>query len=267
MAYDTIGASRVAWAGKPYPAVRDVAERDGSTAVVPVGSLEQHGHHLPTATDTILADAVATTAAERVAAEQPVLVTPPLWTGHSPHHTPFGGTVSLDGGDLLSLLEDTAASVLDNGFDGLLFLNGHGGNGAVVASATSTVGAAHRDAEILGVTYFDLGADRIAEIRESDRGGAGHAGEVETSMIAHLRPDLVDMDAAEGTPWDSPYDRARDDLSHPGPLAAYADFDAYSDTGSVGEPELATPEKGERFFEVFVDEVADVLRRLHGQAR
>jgi len=266
MVYDTIGASPVAWAGKPYPAVRSVAERDGSVAVVPVGSLEQHGHHLPTATDTILADAVATTAAERVADGIPILVTPPLWTGHSPHHTPFGGTVTLDGDRLLALLEDVAGSVLDEGFDGLLLLNGHGGNGALVSSATSAIGSTHRDAEILGVTYFDLGADRIGEIRESDRGGAGHAGEIETSMISHLRPDLVDMDAAEGRPWESPYDRTRDDLSHPGPLAAYADFDAFSDTGAVGAPELATAEKGERFFEVFVDEVGDVLERLHEQA-
>jgi len=265
--YGAIGSSSVEWAGTPYRTVRDLAGRNGSTAVVPVGSLEQHGHHLPTATDTILADAVATTAAERVESEQPVLVTPPLWTGHSPHHTPFGGTVSLDGGDVLSILEDTAASVLDNGFDGLLIVNGHGGNGAVVASATSSVGAAHRDAELLGVTYFDLGADRIEELRESERGGAGHAGEVETSMLLHLRPDLVDMDEAEGTPWDPPYELARDDLSHPGPLTAYADFDAYSETGAVGDPRVATAERGERFFEVFVDEVADVLRRLHERAR
>jgi creatinine amidohydrolase len=267
MGYETIGSSSVEWAGSPYPAVREVAERDGSTVVVPVGSLEQHGHHLPTATDTILADAVATTAAERVATERPVLVTPPVWTGHSPHHTPFGGTASLDAGDLLSTLEATADAVLDAGFDGLLFLNGHGGNGAIVSSATSAVGAAHRDVEVLGVTYFDLGADRIDEIRESDRGGAGHAGEVETAMLRHLRPDLVETDAIEGTPWDPPYDRTRDDLSHPGPLTAYADFDAYSETGAVGDPSAATPEHGERFFEVFVDEVADVLRRLHERAR
>jgi len=266
MVYDTIGASPVAWAGKPYPAVRDVAERDGSTVVVPIGSLEQHGHHLPTSTDTILADAVATTAAERAADAMPVLVTPPIWTGHSPHHTPFGGTASLDGDDLLALLESVAETVLREGFDGLLLLNGHGGNGALVSSATSTIGAVHRAAEVLGVTYFDLGAERIGEIRDSDRGGAGHAGEVETSMLAHLRPDLVDLDAAEGTPWESPYDRSRDDLSHPGPLSAYADFDAYSETGAVGTPELATAEKGERFFEVFVDEVGDVLERLHAQA-
>lgn len=169
--YDTFGVSPVARAGKPYPAVREVAERDGSVAVVPVGSLEQHGHHLPTATDTVLADAVATTAAEDAVDAMPVLVTPPIWTGHSPHHTVFGGTLSLDGGDLLALLERVAETVLAEGFDGLLLLNGHGGDGALVSGATSTIGAAHRPVEALGVTYFDLGADRIGEIRDSDRGG------------------------------------------------------------------------------------------------
>jgi creatinine amidohydrolase len=82
-----------AWASQPYGDVVELAERDGSLLVVPVGSLEQHGYHLPVATDTLLVDAVANDAAE--ATDAPVLVSPPVWTGLSPHHLPFGGTPSL----------------------------------------------------------------------------------------------------------------------------------------------------------------------------
>jgi creatinine amidohydrolase len=96
----------VSWAGKPYPEIGAIAGRDGSVAVVPVGSVEQHGHHLPVATDSILAEAVGTEGAARASADDvPVLVTPPIWTGYSPHHLPFGGTVTVEHETLRTLLE------------------------------------------------------------------------------------------------------------------------------------------------------------------
>jgi creatinine amidohydrolase len=79
------------WAGQSYEEIVQTADRDGSVVVVPVGSVEQHGHHMPVATDTILVNAVATLGAQR-ASDDPVLVTPPVWTGNSPHHI-----ASLDG--------------------------------------------------------------------------------------------------------------------------------------------------------------------------
>ena len=258
--------SEVSWASKAYPEVRKLAKRPGSLAIVPVGSLEQHGHHLPTATDTILVSTVGHRAAEGLSDTVPVLVLPVIWTGHSPHHATFGGTVTMGAKKLHSVLEEIARSVFAEGFDGLLLLNGHGGNSAIVASATSVIGAEHQQKEVVGMTYFDLGEDRISQIRKSKRGGAGHAGEVETAMIAYLKPELVDMDTAHGTIWNPYYDRTRNDLSHPGPLSVYADFTRYSETGAVGSPELATRERGELFLNVFVEETEDVLRQLHQEA-
>jgi creatinine amidohydrolase len=263
MVHESIGTSDVSWAGKPYTEVVAAAERDGSVLVVLVGSLEQHGHHLPTSTDTILVSAVAQTAAERVPNETPVIVTPPVWPGFSHHHLPFGGTASADNDDLIAVLEDVADSTLENGFDAIVFVNGHGGNAAAIASATSTVGSTYPDTEVAGLTYFDLGSDRIDTIRDSEHGGAGHAGEIETSMIMHLRPELLREDAIDGTEWDSAYERTRDDLTRTGPMSVYNDFDVYSDSGAVGAPSLASAEKGEQFFEIFVDELADVFERVH----
>ena len=78
MVYETLGSQSSAWAGKTYPEIVETAERNGSVLVVPVGSIEQHGFHMPVGTDTILVDAVAHRSAERIDEEVPLLVTPPV---------------------------------------------------------------------------------------------------------------------------------------------------------------------------------------------
>jgi creatinine amidohydrolase len=255
------------WAGKPYREITAVGESDGSVAVVPVGSVEQHGHHLPVATDTLLADAVARLGAERVGDDVPLLVTPPVWTGNSPHHLPFGGTISVGVRCLLDVLERVADGVLANGFDALLFLNGHGGNASTIDDAVSVVGDAHPEAEVLGLTYFELAASFVHEVRESDTGGMAHAGEFETSLLLHLRPDLVDEDAIEGTPMDEPYERDGRDLLESGPLSVYRTFEEYSASGAVGDPHLATAETGAAIYERLGDELEDLLATIHARNR
>lgn len=265
--YDTIGRSPVEWAGKTAPEVRTTAERDGSTLVVPIGSLEQHGRHMPTITDTLLCTAVVRTGAEAAAegeADVPVLVTPTVWTGQSRHHLPFGGTASLDVRTLLSVLEGVAATTLENGFDALLFVNGHGGNVHLVGNAVQEV-AAVQDAEVLGLTYFHLAPEVVESVRESDVGGIAHAGELETSMMLHLRPDLVHEDRIEATPYEKPYAGESEDLTESGYLASGRPFSTYTESGAVGRPDLATAEKGEAFFEGFRDAFADLLEEVHAE--
>jgi len=261
--YETIGRSPVEWAGKTAPEVRETAERDGSVLVVPVASLEQHGPHMPTITDTLLCTAVVRTGAEAAAEDDvPVLTTPPVWTGQSRHHLPFGGTASLDVRTLLSVLEHLAETTLGNGFDALLFTNGHGGNVNTLGTAVQEIGEA-RDAEVLGLTYFDVAPDAVASIRESETGGISHAGEMETSVMLHLRPDLVREDRIEGTPNRKPYEGESEDLMDSGYLSVGRPFSAYTESGTLGQPELATAEKGEAFFEAFRDGFAGLLRELH----
>ncbi|MFB6149422.1 MAG: creatininase family protein, partial [Halobacteriales archaeon] len=99
-------------------------------------SLEQHGDHLPTITDTLLVSAVAQEGAHRAHEQDvPVLLTPTVWTGQSRHHLPFGGTASLDVETLLDVLEGIAETTLQNGFDALVLVNGHGGNVALIQNA------------------------------------------------------------------------------------------------------------------------------------
>jgi creatinine amidohydrolase len=253
------------WGTKPYREIKADADADGSIAVVPVGSVEQHGHHMPVATDTILVDAVAHLGADRVGDDVPLVVTPPVWTGNSPHHMPFGGTISIGVRGLLDLLEGVADAVLDNGFDALLLLNGHGGNAATIGDATSIIGDAHPAAEVLGLTYFQLAESFIHEVRESDTGGMAHAGEFETSLMLALRPELVDTDAMEAEYMDEPYELGDQDLHESGPLSVYRTFDEYTESGAIGDPHLATAEKGERIYELLGDEIETLLEAIHAR--
>ena len=255
--------SPVSWAAKSAPAVREIAESDGSILVVPIGSLEQHGNHLPTGTDTILVEEVVTRGAEQVAADLPVLTTPPLWVGYAPHHLPFGGTVTGEFDTLLANIEQVADSALENGFDSLLLVNGHGGNRPLLSTATATVGQNHPEAEVLGVTYFELAGAAIDELRDSESGGMAHGGELETSMLLHFHPELVDEERMEATQWESEYDQAPSDLLGSGPLGVTLDVEAWTETGAMGDVSDVSAEKGERFVTAFVDELASLLAEIH----
>src|SRR6056297_762626 len=262
MVYQTIGSKQTDWAGKTAPEIQEIGGEDGSILLIPVGSIEQHGDHLPVATDTILVDAVAHHGAEQVVDDVPLLVTPPVWSGFSPHHMSFGGTLTLDHRTLLSVLEDVADAGLQNGFDAILLLNGHGGNASLIDAAVSTIGTENEAVEVLGLTYFDLAQSFADEIRESETGGMAHGGEFETSLMQHLRPELVDDDG-DATYWDEPYELGGDDLLSGGPLGVYRPFEEYSESGAIGDPALASEEKGAEILERLEAAMAELLTEIH----
>jgi len=194
-------------------------------------------------------------------------VVPPIWTGLSEHHMPFGGTVTLDRETLAAVLEEVADTALASGFDAVLLLNGHGGNAALVDAVSAAVGADHPDVEVASLTYFALAGDVAAEVRDSDPGGMAHGGEFETSLMLHLHPDLVDVDHAEGTMMEDPYAEVHQDLFDPGPLSVYRPFTAYSESGAVGAPMLADADKGRRLYDHLCATLATLFEEFHEQTR
>jgi creatinine amidohydrolase len=249
------------WLSRPSGEIVATAEAHGSVLVVPVGSVEQHGHHLPVGTDTYLATAVVRAAAAEAPPELPLLVSPPVWAGFSPYHLPFGGTISLEYGVMMALLENVAATALENGFDALLFVNGHGGNGPIVDAATSVIGRG-ADAEILAVTYFELAAPFVDGIRESDPGGMAHGGEFETSLMLHLFPDLV-REEAPADRLEEPYELGPRDMFDSGPLTVYRGFDEYSRSGAIGNPGNATAPKGAEILEELMEVLVALFEEVH----
>lgn len=249
----------------PYREIRNVGEQPGSILVVPIGSIEQHGHHLPVATDSLLVSAVTDAAVDRVADELPILVGPTVWSGHSPHHRGFGGTLSLPFDTMKRMLIDLADSALDNGFDALLLVNGHGGNKALVSAVLGEIGRAHPDTEVAGFTYFELAADAIEDLRESGPSGMAHGGEYETSLMLYLLEELVSESDLEAAYYDDDYEHGGVDLLKGGPLSAYRPFTEYSESGAVGDSTLSSAAKGEQIFELVTDEYEAILRSVHEQ--
>ena len=226
-------------------------DRERTVVILPIGSVEQHGNHMPVGTDTLLAQSVLLAAAE---GHDDIIVLPPPWYGFSAHHMRFPGSITLRAETLMAVAQDIVASLVKHGFRRILIVNGHGGNGGVIDVLASTLGHKHYgDARIATLTYFALARDAIAALRKSDPGGMGHACEFETSMVQHLRPDLVTIEHAETIYPDPGSSYLTTDLLGAQSMRVYHDFGDLSPSGTLGDPSLASPEAGEKFFAASVD--------------
>ena len=214
-------------------------------AVLPVGAFEQHGPHLPLATDSLIAGALAGGLAERLGA----LLLPALPVSCSQEHAGFPGTVWLAAGTLAAVVGDIRASLAHAGVERLAIVNAHGGNLVLAHLA--------REANLAGPHVW-LGPGR--HIQEAAFAAAGietsvhddmHAGEYETSVLLHCHPNLVRMEAAA------------DELAER-PLLAVKGLAAYSRSGTVGRPTRATAEKGRVALEAMVAAMAAEVRELFG---
>lgn len=208
--------------------------RAGAVGLLPVGALEQHGDHLPLGTDALVAETVCVQGAER--ARRDALVAPALWSGYSPHHVPFGATVTLSVETFLALVREVVAS-LRPWLAPILVVNGHGGNrGALLALAL--------ELDVETVSYWELAGDHLPEYFAADGGSIGHAGQAETSLILQLAPELVGRPSSAFEP------------VLPGdPLLA----PRLGESGVLGDPSAASAEGGRRFLD---DVVGALARRI-----
>jgi creatinine amidohydrolase len=231
--------------------------------VVPLGSLEQHGKHLPLFTDSLIIGKVADRV-EELCSDR-IVVLPVQWLGHSPHHRRFG-CVSLDLMPYVEMIRGMCRSLVAMGARKILLLNGHGGNDIPCKAALRELKSEFESLKNLYIayaTYWNLAAAAFTAIRESPSGGMGHACEMETSVMLATHPELVDTaKATRGGPSEERGYRTIDMLKSE-PYFLIAEFDEFSDTGVIGMPEFATAEKGHEFLEAaaqgvvrFLDEFA-----------
>lgn len=240
----------------------EVKQLDFSRFVVlfPLGSFEQHGHHLPLTTDTRIVTAIAT-AIERGRQDR-VLLLPTLWPGHSTHHLFYPGTLSVHQMNYIQIIIDLCDSMVGMGGRKLFLLNGHGGNDIPVRAALREVKSkcsAVAGLHTVFASYWSLAAQTIKEVRESGPGGVSHACEMETSIMLHLSPEEVRMDLArrDGPQHASPYRKA--DMQAVKPVYMVNEFHELSTTGAIGRPDLATAEKGKRFLDGIVGDVTSFI--------
>lgn len=178
-----------------WPELQRQARRQGSTVVWPFGAIEQHGPHLPLATDAIFADAVTDAVLCALPADLPIWRLPVQTLGFSPEHLGFPGTLSLPSQTLIQLVVTVGGQLSDAGFQRLVLVNGHGGQIALLEVAARELRQRHPSLAVMPC-FLWRGAEGIAElIPEPERSLGLHAGLAETSLMQHLRPDLVDLDA------------------------------------------------------------------------
>ncbi|MFB6129673.1 MAG: creatininase family protein [Salinigranum sp.] len=220
-----------------------------SLALVPLGSTEQHGPHLPLATDHLIAEALAREAADRSG----YLCTPTINVGVSPHHRQFTGTTWVDPPQFRDYVESFTRNLTYHGIDRVVYVNAHGGN----VDHLREVGRRLRDERVAYACEW-MWDESIPElIAESFERPGPHAGPKETSMIMHIAPDLVHDDrlaeARDGglSEWPAPDFRT---------FGARTRYDAIenSENGAFGDQTDASPEIGAKLF----DAASEQLVRL-----
>jgi len=218
-------------------------DRESTLVLIPISAIEQHGPHMPTGTDMMICGALCEAVESRCADR--VLLTPTLWLGASAHHLRFGATLTAELDSFIATLCEIAQSLLNDGFVRLMFVNGHGGNVDPLQVALRELQPEYHDTLLLGGSYWSIAGDVIAATLDGAHKTVGHACEFETSMIMHLRPELVDnsqlRDAGELV----------SDRLHG--LFNSRDMMQRTREGCTGRPDLASAEKGAAMFAGIVD--------------
>ena len=246
-----------------WPEMREAIARQ-PVVLLPFGTVEDHGPHLPLNTDNVIVEAICLEAARRAQTE--MLVMPLVAYGLDEHHMDFPGTVSVEMQTLLAYVSDVAISAARHGFTHILVINGHGSNAPladlvarrVVLETGMICGAMSPNAAI----DTTLAEPTLSQMRRSEPGGVAHACEYETAMMLHLRPDLVQMEKAVREigqlklgyfNWD-----------HPAPsILSWQDWwSRMSESGVCGDPTVATAEFGQALFETTVENFVRFVREF-----
>jgi creatinine amidohydrolase len=242
---------------------RDAEGLREKVVVLPLGSFEQHGHHLPLLTDTLIGAEVARRAEAELGDE--ALFLPPLWAGASDHHRAFTGTVSLGNETYAAVLTDILESLVGGGFRRIFLLNAHGGNITPAHTALYRVQLRHRDKPELYLAFsswWQIAAGPVEALAGPDQTSVTHACELETSMVLRLRPEIVHMDQAVGA--NIPFDSAFycPDFARASRVDVPRPFELLSLSGAFGHPERSTAERGEALFAAAAAEVVAFVREF-----
>lgn len=235
----------------------------GDVVVIPVGSIEQHGPHLPVDTDIRLPVNTALAAARQ---RDYLIVAPPVSWGLSGNHTGFAGYLTLRSSTFMALLHDLCTSLIDQGFRKIVMIVGHAGNKPAVSLVVNEV-MQSTGVPIVWINNIGLGRETYQRLRASEPGGDWHAGELETALVLQDRPDLVKLEGSPGR-----YVNAKEHFGiSAGPSDIFADggasigFDlakSFPD-GVAGDPTVASAELGRAVFDSIVEKVCSITDEYH----
>ena len=246
-----------------WPALGRLVEKQ-PVVVLPIGSVEDHGPHLPLDTDNFMISSICEEAAKR--ADGDILLLPLIPYGFETHHMDFPGTIDVRQEHLLHFVLDITKSVAHHGFKRILIADGHGSNMPIpelVARRT----VLESDALCACFIWPNLAKKQIAAIRESGRGGMAHGGELETSVYLHLAPGRVQMDKARPDMKMPESEFIWMDLLEGSPVICMDHWTRFSKSGTYGDPTVANADKGKVVFEAVVDAFVRLAREFKNRPR
>jgi creatinine amidohydrolase len=195
--------------------------------------------------------------------EAELLILPSLSITCSEHHMDFAGTLTLQHETFLQQMIQVLEAVYQHGFRRLLVLNSHGGNQGIGQVLVEHFGHRHPDCRIVFATWWKLALEELKKLNESGFGGAGHAGEFETSLILLIAPDLVRTEKLEKGANTSTWSWAEGDMLQ-GPQASfYRSMKTMTPNGVFGDPTFASEDKGRRISSLVVPRLMTLIRDLH----
>ncbi|MFD2829939.1 creatininase family protein [Corticicoccus populi] len=237
--------------------------KKSTTILLPVGSVEQHGKHLPLGTDSILAQDIALDVADKTG----VLVASPLWYGWAPHHMAYPGTVTLRPETLTSVVEDVINSLIYHGFEKILIINGHReANLPPLRIALTRV--RNNTGAFVGIADpFYINAVAGRELSDVDPGGIGHAEELETSVMYDRHGELCTPEAAvKNIPSDHNKYLQHDPHVLTDKILTASDVahyrEATNNIGVMGDSTTSDKEKGREYQERLTNNIAEFVKYL-----
>ena len=229
--------------------------------ILPVAAIEQHGLHLPLATDRMIVEYFC----QQLDKDIPdrILILPTMSVGCSEHHMDFTGSLTLQHDTFLRQAEDILGSVAKHGFKNLIIYNSHGGNLGISQVILEHFGHRHPECRIVLATWWKITGDALFELNETGEGGVGHAGEFETSLMMLIAPELVHHDKIEGKKNQQSFEWANGDMIRGPKASLYRSMKAMTPIGVFGDVRMVSAEKGQKITDIAVDALKKIVLDLY----
>ena len=228
--------------------------------IFPIAATEQHGAHLPLATDRMIGEHFCRELNKQI--PNSVLILPTISVGCSVHHTDFAGSLSVNHQTFLCQLMEISGWVLHYGFKNLLVLNSHGGNQAIGQTFVEMMGHQHPKARIMLATWWRMALEELKQITDTGPGGTGHAGEFETSLMLLIAPELVHMDSISDKANVPTFDWAEGDMLNGPTISFYRSMQEMTPTGVYGDISTASLIKGGKITKAVISAMRQIVEDL-----